>query len=78
MSIVFNSAATIKFDEELKDAIDMNVKGPMQLLEICRKMKRLEVHGWILYAEFLNIATLNYPRLLCTCLLLSPIYTAKK
>ena len=43
VSVVFNSAATIKFDEELKDAIQMNVKGPMQLLEICRQMKHLEV-----------------------------------
>lgn len=43
VSIVFNSAATIKFDEELKDAIEMNVKGPMKLLEISRQMKRLEV-----------------------------------
>ncbi|XP_057371715.1 putative fatty acyl-CoA reductase CG5065 [Daphnia carinata] len=42
VSIVFNSAATIKFNEELKDAIEMNVKGPMQLLNICRQMKRLE------------------------------------
>lgn len=44
VSVVFNSAATIKFDEELKAALEMNVKGPMQLLEICRQMKRLEVH----------------------------------
>ncbi len=43
VSVVFNSAATIKFNEELKDAIEMNVKGPMQLLEICRQMKRLVV-----------------------------------
>lgn len=43
VSIVFNSAATVKFDEELKTAINMNVRGPKELLEICRKMKRLEV-----------------------------------
>ena len=43
VSVVFHSAATIRFNEELKTALDMNVKGPMQLLEICRKMKRLEV-----------------------------------
>lgn len=43
VSIVFNSAATVKFDEELKAAIGMNVKGPMQLLNICRQMKQLEV-----------------------------------
>jgi len=42
VSIIFNSAATVKFDEELKAAVKMNVKGPQQLLQICRKMKRLE------------------------------------
>lgn len=43
VSIVFNSAATVRFDEELKTAIEMNVKGPRRLLELCRRMKRLEV-----------------------------------
>ena len=43
VSIVFHSAATIRFNEELRTALEMNVKGPMRLLEICRQMKRLEV-----------------------------------
>lgn len=43
VSIIFNSAATVKFDEELKAAVKMNVLGPRQLLQICRKMKHLEV-----------------------------------
>lgn len=42
-SIVFNSAATVKFDEELKKAVQLNVKGPRELLAICRKMKKLQV-----------------------------------
>ncbi|EFX77101.1 hypothetical protein DAPPUDRAFT_54566 [Daphnia pulex] len=42
VSIVFNLAATVRFDEELKSALQMNVKGPMYLLEICRKMKNLD------------------------------------
>lgn len=42
VSIVFNSAATVRFDEDLKTAIEMNVKGPRRLLEICRQMKQLE------------------------------------
>lgn len=42
VSIIFNSAATVKFDEELKAAVKMNVLGPRQLLQICRKMKHLE------------------------------------
>ena len=43
VSIVFHSAATIRFNEELRTALEMNVKGPVRLLEICRQMKRLEV-----------------------------------
>lgn len=43
VSIVFNSAATVKFDEELKTAVQLNVKGPRELLSICRKMKKLQV-----------------------------------
>ncbi|XP_046464442.1 putative fatty acyl-CoA reductase CG5065 [Daphnia pulex] len=42
VSVVFHSAATVKFNEELKTALVMNVKGPMEMLEICRKMKHLE------------------------------------
>lgn len=42
VSIVFNSAATVKFDEELKTAVQLNVKGPRELLAICRKMKQLQ------------------------------------
>lgn len=42
-SIVFNSAASVRFDDELKDALETNVKGPRQLLSICKKMKKLEV-----------------------------------
>uniref|UniRef100_A0A0P6D5V9 Fatty acyl-CoA reductase n=1 Tax=Daphnia magna TaxID=35525 RepID=A0A0P6D5V9_9CRUS len=42
VSIVFNSAASVRFDHELKDALETNVKGPRQLLAICQKMKKLE------------------------------------
>jgi len=42
VSVIFNSAATVKFDEELKVAVKMNVQGPRQLLQICQKMKHLE------------------------------------
>lgn len=45
VSVVFNSAATIRFDEELRTAVEMNVKGPKRLMEICHQMKHLEVLG---------------------------------
>lgn len=43
VSIVFNSAATVRFDEDLKTAVELNVKGPQRLMQICHQMKRLEV-----------------------------------
>jgi len=43
VSIVINSAASVRFDDELKDALQTNVKGPRQLLAICQKMAKLEV-----------------------------------
>jgi fatty acyl-CoA reductase len=48
VSVVFHSAATIRFNEELKTALVMNVKGPMEMLEISRKMKHLEVANLLL------------------------------
>ena len=45
VSVVFHSAATIKFNEDLKTAIEINVNGSRQLLKICRSMKKLEVHA---------------------------------
>ena len=44
VSVVFNSAATVRFNEELRTAVQLNVKGPQQLLNICRQMKHLDVY----------------------------------
>ena len=43
VSIVFHSAATVRFDEDLKKAIEMNVEGPRRMLHICKQMKKLQV-----------------------------------
>lgn len=43
VSVVFNSAASVRFDDDLKDALETNVKGPRQLLVICQRIKNLEV-----------------------------------
>jgi len=44
VSVVFNSAATLRFTEELRTAVQLNVKGTQHLLYICRQMKHLDVH----------------------------------
>ena len=43
VSLVFNSAATIRFNEDMRTAVQMNVKGLQELLHICRQMKHLDV-----------------------------------
>ena len=43
VSVVFHSAATVRFDEILKTAVEMNLKGTMRVVELCRKLKLLEV-----------------------------------
>jgi fatty acyl-CoA reductase len=53
VSIVFHSAATVKFDEALKLSVQMNVVGVKKLLAVCRKMTKLEalVHVSTAYAN---------------------------
>ena len=41
ITVVFNVAATTKFDETLRKVVEMNVKGPRELLKICHQMKNL-------------------------------------
>lgn len=43
VNIVFHSAATVKFDEELRLSVKMNVIGVRMIVEMARKMKNLEV-----------------------------------
>ncbi|CAL1532097.1 unnamed protein product [Lymnaea stagnalis] len=52
-SIVFHSAATVKFDEELKLSVQMNIMGVRRIVELARKMKNLEalVHVSTAYAN---------------------------
>ena len=44
VSIVFHSAATVRFDQDLKTAMEMNVEGPRSMLKICKQMKHLQVN----------------------------------
>lgn len=43
VSIVFHTAARIKFDDDLKSAIDSNVKGPQKVVAFCRQLEKLKV-----------------------------------
>lgn len=43
ISVVFHMAATLKLEAILKDAIEQNTAGTIAVLDIAKKMKRLEV-----------------------------------
>ena len=51
VSIVFHAAATVKFDEALKLSVAMNLLGTKRLVQLCHKMKKLDVS--ILYCNVL-------------------------
>ncbi|XP_062512812.1 putative fatty acyl-CoA reductase CG5065 [Corticium candelabrum] len=42
VSVVFHSAATVKFDEPLKLSVKMNVVGVKQLIALCHRMTNLK------------------------------------
>lgn len=42
VSIVFHCAATVRFDEPLKRAVNINIIGTKKVMEICKKMKELK------------------------------------
>lgn len=56
VSIVFHSAATVKFDEPLKRSVHINMIGTKQLLNLCHRMHNLEVNIYII----IYIKTLIY------------------
>ncbi|XP_050411119.1 fatty acyl-CoA reductase 1 [Patella vulgata] len=53
VSVVFHSAATVKFDEELRLSLQMNVIGVKSLIELCHKFKKLKalIHVSTAYAN---------------------------
>ncbi|XP_012263663.2 fatty acyl-CoA reductase 1-like [Athalia rosae] len=53
VSVVFHLAATVRFDEPLRNAVAMNVRGTRELLRLCQGMKNLRsfVHVSTAYAN---------------------------
>lgn len=53
VSVVFHLAARIKFDKDLRGAIESNVKGPKRVAIFCHQLKNLKV-SLITFAYFLT------------------------
>jgi len=43
VSVVFHSAATVKFDEALKLSVTINMLGTKRLVQLCHRMRNVEV-----------------------------------
>lgn len=43
VSIVYHCAATIRFDEPLKRAVLLNIRGTKLMIEMCKTFKKLDV-----------------------------------
>jgi fatty acyl-CoA reductase len=54
VSIVFHSAATVKFDEKLKLSVTINMLGTKRLVELCQRMIHLEVYLHLFLVFFIN------------------------
>merc|ERR1719347_309130 len=47
VNIVFHSAATVRFDDLLTKAVPMNVESVVTILNLCKRMKKLEVIEYV-------------------------------
>jgi len=53
INIAFHSAATVRFDEPMKTAVNMNIIGVKKVIDLCKKLNNLEafVHVSTAYAN---------------------------
>ena len=47
VSVVFHVAARIRFDRNMKEAVDINVKGTRYALQVAHQLSKLEVNTLI-------------------------------
>jgi len=54
VSVVFHSAATVRFDEPLQQAVEMNLKGTKKLIDLCKQMSKIDVSILYIHIRFLQ------------------------
>jgi len=47
VTIVFHSAATVKFNETLRTAVTLNTLGTQRIIDLCRSMTKLKVKSTV-------------------------------
>jgi len=46
VNVVFHCAATTRFDEKLKNAVNINTAGTLRILQLTLKMKKLQIFSY--------------------------------
>lgn len=54
VSVVFHSAATVKFDEALKLSVTINMLGTKRLVQLCHRMRNVEVRETYFFYLYSN------------------------
>lgn len=74
VNVVFHGAATVRFDENLKLAVGINVFGTQEILKFCEEMKNLKVCSKNLFLIFLKNIFYNLFLFLVYCAYLNGLY----
>lgn len=54
VSMIFHCAANVRFDQPLKDAVNMNTQGTFRVLTLADRIKNLDVRNTLHFKYFLD------------------------
>ena len=59
VSVVFHSAATVRFNESLKSAVAINMLGTRSVIQLCQRMQSLSVRIDVKLMKVLNFCYIS-------------------
>lgn len=67
VNIVIHAAATVRFDEAVHVAVNMNTLGTQQIMQICMEIKQLKVYSTETEVLWVYSLTVQLPLLVLEC-----------
>lgn len=65
VEVVFHSAASVRFDETLRQAVILNTRGTQEMLFLAEKMSKLKVQIKLIKSEKISPTTISG---ICVCI----------
>lgn len=47
VTLIYHFAATIRFDEKLKKAVELNTRGTREIIKLAKECKKLDMFGYM-------------------------------